>query len=38
MKGKLPEKARLEHILDALKTIDLFIIGVQSLPFVITCA
>ena len=27
MKGKLPNKARLEHIRDALKTIDSFISG-----------
>ena len=27
MKGKLPDKARLEHIRDALDTVDVFIIG-----------
>jgi uncharacterized protein with HEPN domain len=27
MKGRLPDKIRLEHILDALKTIDSFIEG-----------
>lgn len=27
MKGRLPDKARLEHILDALETVDIFIAG-----------
>lgn len=27
MKGRLPNKARLEHILDALQIIDSFIVG-----------
>ncbi len=33
MKGRLPDKARLEHILDSLKTIELFIDGLTFEEF-----
>ncbi|QMW05886.1 DUF86 domain-containing protein [Spirosoma foliorum] len=35
MKGRLPNKARLEHILDALKTIDIFIEGLTFDEFAV---
>jgi uncharacterized protein with HEPN domain len=33
MKGRLPDKARLEHIFDSLKTIDLFVDGLTFEEF-----